>query len=256
MDLGLSGRRALITGGSKGIGLACAESLAREGCEIVLCARDAAALDTAAASLRAAHGARVDTIAADLSRGEERERLHEAAGPIDILVINAGSIPGGSLLDLDMDRWQDAWSLKVMGYIHMTQLALAAMQQRGGGVIVNVIGLAGRQPRWAYVCGSAGNAALIAFTEAVGAKSVDFGVRVLGVNPTATRTDRIVSVSRQRAASAYDDPERWRETIGRLPFDRLCEPSEVADIVTMLASSRAAYLSGVVVDIDGGASHF
>lgn len=256
MDLELAGRRALVTGGSKGIGLACAASLAREGCAIVLAARDATALAAAAEQVRAAHGVRVETIAADLSRGEERERLFAEAGDIDILVNNAGAIPGGSLFDVDMARWQEAWSLKVMGYIHATQLALSAMQRRGRGVIVNVIGLAGRQPRWNYVCGSTGNAALIAFTEAVGAKSVDFGVRVLGVNPTATRTDRIVSVSRQRAQAAFGDAERWRETIGRLPFERLCEPEEVADIVAMLASPRAGYVSGTVVDIDGGASNY
>lgn len=256
MDLELGGRRALVTGGSKGIGLACAQSLAREGCEIVLAARNAAALETVAAQVRASHAVRVDTIAADLSRGEERERLFAEAGEIDILVNNAGAIPGGSLFDIDMARWEEAWSLKVMGYIHTTRLALAAMKQRGaGGVIVNVIGLAGRAPRWEYVCGSTGNAALMAFTEAVGARSVDFGVRVFGINPTATRTDRIVSVSRQRAEAAFGDAERWRETIGRLPFGRLCEPEEVADVVTMLASPRAGYLSGTVVDIDGGAAH-
>ncbi len=99
------------------------------------------------------------------------------------------------------------------------------------------------------------NAALIAFTEAVGAKSSDWNVRVFGVNPTATRTERIVTVARGRAESALGDPERWREMIANRPFRRLSEPEEVARIVAMLASPAAGYLSGTVVDLDGGPRH-
>ncbi|HSP25516.1 MAG TPA: short-chain dehydrogenase/reductase, partial [Saliniramus sp.] len=193
MDLELTGRRVLISGGSKGIGLACAESFAAEGADIVLSARDPARLEEAVSALRARHQVQVTAIAADLSQGSERERLAREAGAIDILVNNAGAIPGGSLFDISMERWEEAWSLKVMGYVHMTRLVLEAMRDRKAGVIVNIIGLAGRQPRWSYICGASGNAALIAFTEAIGAKSVDFGVRVFGINPTATKTDRIMS---------------------------------------------------------------
>lgn len=256
MDLGLKGRRALVTGGSKGIGLACAESLAAEGVDIVLCARDPDRLGEAAEALRSRHQVSVTAIAADLAKGAERERVVAEAGAIDILVNNAGAIPGGSLLDISMERWEEAWSLKVMGYVHMTKLALEGMSARKSGVIVNVIGMAGRQPRWAYICGATGNAGLIAFTEAVGAKSVDFGVRVFGINPSPTRTDRIMTISRQWAASKFGDESRWEEAMGRLPFDRLCEPSEIADVATMLCSPKAGYLSGTVLDIDGGSSRY
>lgn len=256
MDLGLKGRRALVTGGSKGIGLACAQSLAAEGVDIVLCARDAGRLDEAASALRSRHQVAVTAIAADLSKGPERERLIGEAGEIEILINNAGSIPGGSLLDISMERWEEAWSLKVTGYVHMTKLALDGMSARKSGAIVNVIGMAGRQPSWAYICGATGNAGLIAFTEAVGGKSVDFGVRVFGINPSPTRTDRILSISRQWAASKFGDETRWREAMGRLPFERLCEPAEIADVATMLCSPRAGYVSGTVLDIDGGASHY
>lgn len=256
MDLELAGRRVLVTGGSKGIGLACAESFAAEGADIVLSARDPGRLDEAVSGLRARHQVQVTAIAADLSKDVERERLAREAGAIDILVNNAGAIPGGSLFDISMERWAEAWSLKVMGYVHMTKLVLEQMSERHAGVIVNIIGLAGRQPRWSYVCGASGNAALIAFTEAVGAKSVDFGVRVFGINPTATKTDRIMSVSRQRAATQFGDEERWEEAMGRLPFDRLCEPGEIADIAVMLASPKAGYLSGTVIDVDGGVSNY
>ncbi len=256
MDLELEGRRVLITGGSKGIGLACAESFAAEGAEIVVSARDPARLEAAVAELRSRCQAQVTAIAADLSQASERERLVAEAGPIDILVNNAGAIPGGSLFDISMERWEEAWSLKVMGYIHMTKLVLAGMSERKTGVIVNIIGLAGRQPRWSYICGASGNAALIAFTEAVGGKSVDFGVRVFGINPTATKTDRIMTISRQWAATRFGDEERWEEAMGRLPFDRLCEPREISDVAVMLASPRGGYVSGTVIDIDGGVSNY
>jgi 3-oxoacyl-[acyl-carrier protein] reductase len=256
MNLKLTGRRVLCTGASKGIGLACAESFAAEGANIVLSARDPDRLEAAVSALRGTYQTEITSISADLSQASERKRLVDKAGEIDILVNSAGAIPGGSLFDLSMERWEEAWSLKVMGYMHMTQLVLAPMSERGSGVIVNIIGLAGRQPRWSYICGATGNAALIAFTEAVGGKSVDFGVRVFGINPTATKTDRIMSVSRQWAASKFGDEERWEEAMGRLPFDRLCEPAEIADIAVMLASPKGGYVSGTVVDVDGGVSHY
>ena len=114
--------------------------------------------------------------------------------------------------------------------------------------------MAGQAPRWDYICGSTGNAALIAFTRAVGAKSVDWNVRVLGINPSPTRTDRIESLMRKKAKDNTGDEERWREGLTALPFGRLAEAAEVADLAVMLASPKAAYLSGTVVDLDGGQS--
>lgn len=250
MDLKLSGRRVLITGGSKGIGEACARVFLNEGCSVVLVARDAERLSACAAGLGA--GNRVATCAADLSQGAERERVAAAFPAIDILVNNAGAIPGGGLLDLSMNSWEEAWALKVMGYIHLTKLYLAGMKQRQAGVIVNIIGGAGRSPRYDYVCGGTGNAALMAFTSAIGGKSVDWGVRVMGINPSQTRTDRIVSLSRTRAKAALGDESRWQEMLTNLPLDRLIEPEEIANAAAFLASPACGYVSGTVLDIDGG----
>jgi NAD(P)-dependent dehydrogenase (short-subunit alcohol dehydrogenase family) len=252
MDMGLRGRRVLVTGGSKGIGLACAEAFAAEGCDVVLAARGRAGLDAAAATLRERHNVGVACLAADLSDPAERERLGEAHPDIDILVNNAGAIPGGSLADIPIARWEEAWRLKVLGYVHLTQLALARMAARGSGVVVNIIGMAGRAPRADYVCGAAGNAALIAFTQAVGARSVDKGVRVLGINPAATRTDRIVTLAKTRARARFGDESRWEETLTGLPFGRPAEPREIAELAVFLASPRAGYVSGTVVDGDAG----
>ncbi len=250
MDLKLAGRRVLITGGSKGIGEACARVFLGEGCSVVLVARDAARLAATAASLGEAN--RVATHAADLSAAGERERLAAAFPDIDILVNNAGAIPAGGLLDLSMETWEQAWALKVMGYIHLTKLYLAGMKERGAGVIVNVIGGAGRSPRYDYVCGGTGNAALMAFTGAVGGRSVEWGVRVFGINPSQTRTDRIISLSKTRAKIKFGDETRWEEMLSGLPLNRLIEPDEIANAAAFLASPACGYVSGTVLDVDGG----
>ena len=250
MDLRLKGQKVLVTGGSKGIGAACAKVFLQEGCSVTIVSRDAAKLDAMRAEL-AAFGP-VAAIAADLSKAAERERIASLHGETDILVNNAGAIPGGGLLEISMDRWAEAWSLKVMGYVHMTQMMLGRMKDRKAGTIVNIIGTAGRSPRYDYICGATGNAALMAFTGAVGGKSVDWGVRIFGVNPAATRTDRIISLSKSRAKTAFGDEGRWEEMLTGLPLDRLIECEEIANAAAFLASPACGYVSGTVLDVDGG----
>jgi len=252
MELGLRGRRVLITGGSKGIGLACAESFAEAGCDLVLVSRDGATLAAAADGLRAKHQIRVETFAADLSKAEERERLHAAQPEADVLVNNAGAIPGGTLTDIPIARWQAAWDLKVFGYIHMCQLYWPGMEARRAGVICNIIGMAGRAPRMSYICGGAGNAALIAFTSALGGAAAGVGLRVFGINPASTRTDRMTKLAETNAEKQFGDASRWAETLTGLPYARPIEPREIADLAVFLSSARGAYVNGTVVDVDGG----
>jgi NAD(P)-dependent dehydrogenase (short-subunit alcohol dehydrogenase family) len=136
----------------------------------------------------------------------------------------------------------------------MTKLALAAMKPRKAGIICNIIGMAGPAPRWDYVAGSTGNAGLNAFTKAIGSRSVDFGVRVFGINPAATLTDRIITISRQRAKSTLGDENRWEEALGagNLPFGRIKSPEEVAALTVMCCAPQVEYLSGAMIDMDGG----
>ena len=253
MDMELAGKRVLITGGSRGIGLACAQAFAAEGCGLVLAARDPAALEAAAASVRARHNVPVALQAADLGDPAARAALHAAHPDVDILVNNAGAIPGGTLHDIDLARWQQAWALKVFGYIHLCQLYLPAMEARRDGVVVNVIGMAGRAPRADYICGAAGNAALIAFTAALGGRAPDSQVRVVGISPGATMTDRIVTLSKSRARTKFGDEGRWEEMLAGLPFGRAGKPEEVAALAVFCASPRGGYLSGTTIDLDGGA---
>jgi NAD(P)-dependent dehydrogenase (short-subunit alcohol dehydrogenase family) len=252
MDMQLQGKRVLVTGGSKGIGLACAEAFAAEGCDVVLASRDAAALEAAADKVRAKRQVRVETFAADLSQDAERERLHAAHGSVDILVNNAGAIPAGRLADISMARWKQAWDLKVFGYIHMCQMFLPTMEARRAGAIVNIIGMAGRAPRAGYIAGGAGNAALIAFTSAIGAAAQASGVKVVGINPATTKTDRMLTQARTHAKNQFGDEERWADTLTGLPFGRPIEAGEIADLAVFLASPRGHYVNGTVVDVDGG----
>ena len=254
MDLNLAGRTVLITGGSRGIGYAAAEAFAAEGCHLHLVARTEADLDAAKESLHKAHGVEIAVHPMDLAEPGAVDRLIQASPDVDILVNNAGAIPGGNLDAVDEDRWREAWDLKVFGYINMTREYYRRMRERGGGVIVNVIGLAGERPNAGYVAGSAGNSSLMAFTRAVGSKSIDEGIRVVGVNPGLVETERATTLLQTRAEMELGDRERWREMLKHQPLERAAMPSEVADLVVFLASDRASYITGTVYILDGGIS--
>jgi NAD(P)-dependent dehydrogenase (short-subunit alcohol dehydrogenase family) len=252
MDLNLHGKTALVTGASKGIGLAVAKTLAGEGCNLHLVARSKETLEAAREAIRKRHQIAVALHPLDLSRSDSVAQLAESCRDIDILINNAGAIPGGTLDAIDEARWRAAWDLKVFGYINLTRAFLALMEKRGRGVIVNVIGLAGEKMDAGYVAGSAGNASLIAFTKAVGGTSLDKGVRVVGCNPGPVETDRIVTLMKSRAEREFGDASRWQEYLKRLPLGRAAKAEEVADLVAFLASDRAGYISGTVYNIDGG----
>ncbi len=252
MDLKLEGSRVLITGGSKGIGLAIAISFAREGALPIIVSRSAEALEKAALAIKNETGVVVRALAADLATSDGVERLVSGAGDMDILINNAGAIPGGSLADVDDSRWRQSWDLKLFGYINLVRAVLPRMEQRGGGVIANIIGMAGAAPRNEYICGSTANAALMAFTKAVGAASPRRNVRVFGINPSPTRSDRMESMLRAQATKKLGDESRWMELTSGLPFGRLTEPQEIADLTVFSCSTRSGYLSGTVINVDGG----
>jgi NAD(P)-dependent dehydrogenase (short-subunit alcohol dehydrogenase family) len=252
MDLKLSGRTALITGSSKGIGLGVAQWFAREGVHVCLVARSAKLLDKEAAAIGATAGVTVRTLAADLSDATARDNVFKTFPDVDIVVNNAGAIPGGSLSDVDEPAWRAGWDLKVFGYVGLTRHYLGAMKQRRRGVIINVIGLGGERLDATYIAGAMGNAGLMAFTRAIGGTSTDFGVRVVGVNPGPVLTDRVEVLGRKRAATLYGDENRWRESFAKMPFGRPATVDEIAATVVFLASDLCSYTSGTIITIDGG----
>jgi hypothetical protein len=254
LDLHLSGKRVLITGASKGIGAAAAAAFAEEGCHLRLVARDGQALAELAGRLSRAHNIEATAHPADLRRSDDIDRLAAAVGEIDVLVNNAGDIPGGPLASIDEATWRHAWDLKVFGYINLTRLFYARMKAAGAGVIINDIGAAGERFDASYIAGAAGNAALMTFTRALGARSLDDGVRVVGINPGPVETDRIVTLMKTRAAAQLGDEARYPELMARYPLGRPARPREIADLMLFLASDRSAYTSGVVFTLDGGLS--
>ncbi|MBI3435313.1 MAG: SDR family oxidoreductase [Proteobacteria bacterium] len=254
MDLKLAGKSALITGASKGIGRACAEVLADEGCNVVLVARTRADLDAAMGAITRQAKVRVDVVAADLADSANVERLAREFPDIDILVNNAGAIPGGALLDVDEARWRAAWDLKVFGYINMCRRYYALMKARGTGVIVNIVGNAAQTHDPEYICGVAGNAALTAFSQSLGSVSPRDGVRVVAVSPGPVSTDRLINLMRKKAQDRGGDAESWRDLLKPLPFARASTPAEIGAAVAFLACEHSAYTSGAVVVIDAGIS--
>ncbi len=254
MDLKLSGRTALITGASRGIGFGVAQALAAEGCHLHLSSRNAADLDAARAKILAAHKVNVTCHALDLGVSENARKLGQACRDVDILVNNAGAIPQGTLTKLEEKTWRDAWDLKVFGYINLSREIYAAMCEKKRGVIMNVIGGAGERPTSGYIAGSMANASLMAFSRALGAESPNYGVRVLGLNPSATATDRGVTRWRNQAKQELGDPERWRELTKNFPFGRPATVEEVSDVIVFMCSDRASYMSGTIISVDGGAA--
>jgi 3-oxoacyl-[acyl-carrier protein] reductase len=255
MDLKLSGRTALVTGSSKGIGLSVAQWLSREGVNLVLVARSGDRIEKEAVAIRQETGVSVGTLAADLSEAVARDRVARSFPDIDILVNNAGAIPGGSIDQVDEPAWRAGWDLKVYGYIGLTRLYLQKMKERRRGVIINIIGAGGEKLDFGYIAGAAGNAGLMAFTRAIGGTSPEFGVRVLGINPGPVMTDRVEVLGRRRAATLYGDENRWRETFVQMPFGRPATCDEISASVVFLASDLCSYTSGTIVTIDGGLTY-
>jgi len=252
MNLDIAGKTVLITGASKGIGLATARAFAAEGCHLHLAARDGAALEAARAEISAAHGVRVAVHAMSLAEPGAMPALAARATDVDILINNAGDIPSGPIDSLDFEAVRRGFQLKVLGYMELTQLYYARMKAAGAGVIINDIGNSGENWDANYIAGSTGNAAVMAFTRALGGVSLDEGVRVVGVNPGPVATDRMIKLMKRRALDMHGDAERWEELFSLYPGGRPATPEEVADLMVFLASPRAGYITGTIVTIDGG----
>jgi 3-oxoacyl-[acyl-carrier protein] reductase len=259
MELGLKGKTVLVTGGSKGIGRATARAMAAEGALVMICSRSASDLEAAAGAIRSETGQPVEVVAADLSRLDGVESAAAAAvrrfGRLDVLVNNAGAIKGGDFLSLPDEEWMTGWSLKLLGYVRMARTVLPQMRAQGGGRIVNVVGMAARNPATTYMMGGAANAALINFTKALADLGAPSNILVTAVSPGPVKTDRWDSLQRQQAIAAGKDLETFEKEQSRnFPLGRIASPEEVADLVCFLASERASFLTGIAITIDGGMS--
>jgi 3-oxoacyl-[acyl-carrier protein] reductase len=255
MELGLDGKVAIITGGSKGIGRAIALGLLAEGGSALIVARGAEALAATAEAIPAHARPRLVTLTADLTDAAAIRRTAdyciERFGRIDILFNNAGSARPGDFLELGDDAWLEDWQLKFFGYVRMARTVLPSMVSNRGGVIINIIGAAALNPRRNYMIGGAANAALNHFTKALAGEAAKSGVRVVGINPGPILTERLLKMRGALAPSSADaaSDDAFR---GMTPLGRVGRPEEVADLALFLASDRAAFIHGANITIDGG----
>ncbi|WP_144641036.1 SDR family oxidoreductase [Bordetella genomosp. 13] len=258
MQLELQDKVVLVTGGSKGIGLACAQGFAREGAKVAITARDAAQLEAARALLQADAG-HVLAIAADLSDPAQAARVvadtQSAFGPVDVLVNSAGAAKRATPAELTAAHWHAAMQAKYFTYIHAMQAVLPAMAERGHGAIVNVVGMGGRVASPTHLAGGSANAALLMATVGLAKAYAPQGVRINAVNPGTVETGRVAQrVQAQARLENLAYEEVLRRQAESLPMRRMARPEEVADVVMFLASARASYVAGAVVAMDGGAS--
>ncbi|MBI1734444.1 MAG: SDR family oxidoreductase [Candidatus Rokubacteria bacterium] len=257
MQTGLADRVAMVSGASKGIGRAVAERLAAEGARLSLCARSADALREVARDLEGKHGAQCLAFPGDLNRAEDIQGWVRATverfGGVDVLVNNAGAAQGGPFLSLPDQAWLDSWHLKLFGYIRVAREVFPHLVRRGGGRVVNVIGIAGVQPMENYMIGGAANAALLNFTKALADEGAPHGILVTGVNPGPIRTERWDGmIVKWGTAKGIAPAEAEREILRAVPLRRPGTAEEVANVVVFLASDLATYVTGTTVAVDGG----
>jgi NAD(P)-dependent dehydrogenase (short-subunit alcohol dehydrogenase family) len=255
MDLGLKDKKVLITGGSKGIGFACARAFVAEGARVALVSRSQQNLDQAKGSLAQAY-----TIAADLTDAAAAaamvERVEKDFGPIDILVNSAGAAKRTDADDLTPAAWRAGMDAKYFSYIHVIDPVIKRMGKRGAGAVINVIGSGGKVASPTHLAGGAANAALLLATAGLAYAYASKGVRVVGVSPGVTRTERVAEGLKAEAKRANVSLEQAeKQMVARLPMGRPAEPEEIADIVVFAASERGRYLTGANISTDGAASH-
>ena len=258
MDLNLAGRIVLVTGGSKGIGFACAAAFAAEGARVAISSRN---LDNLAAASRALEGKghEVVTIAANLidpkSAPELAAEVERRLGPVEVLVNCAGAAKRYAPADLDMQAWHNAMDSKYFTYVHAMQAVLPGMVVRRRGAIVNIVGQGGKVANPSHLPGGSANAALMLVSVGLASAYGRQGIRVNAINPGVTLSERAKAGHAAEAKTlGITEEEARRQGEQKIPLGRYARPEEVAAVAVFLASDRASYVTGTVISMDGAAT--
>jgi 3-oxoacyl-[acyl-carrier protein] reductase len=258
MDLGLAGKVAVVGGSSRGIGRAIALALAQEGCSVAICARGQEELEAAAAEIRAQTGAQVLPVVCDMARYDDIQRLvrqtAEAFGRIDIVVNNAGGPPLGTFDDFGDAEWQKAVDQNFLSAVRTIREALPFLRQRGGR-IVNITSVAVKQPIDRLILSNSARLGVVGMAKTLSREVAHDGITVNNVCPGNIATQRLLSLFEARAQR---EGRPFQEVVAdeedRTPTGFLGEPSDVAALVTFLASDKARYISGATIQVDGGST--
>lgn len=262
MELGLIGKVAIVSASSRGLGLATATSLAREGAAVVMCSRSGDAIEAAAETVRkeataTENGGTAVGLTADVTKPADIERLVAECvsrfGRIDILVTNAGGPPPGAFESFTDSDFAAAIDLNLMSTLRLSKAVVPHMKSVGGGSIVNITSVAVKQPLDRLILSNTARAGVIGLAKSMATELGAFNIRVNNVAPGPTRTDRVLDLARPRAeAEGISVDEALARDWPGIPMGRLGEPDELANVVTFLASSAASYVTGTTIQVDGG----
>lgn len=258
MDLSLSGRKAIISGANRGIGLTIAHHYAAEGIQLALLGRNEQGLAAAAADVRAkCPGARVVTVVVDLEQPQRIKPAAEAAvaqlGGVDILVNCAGGAYRGRLAEIPDEMWERYFKVKPLGLLRMTRELLPHLKQSAQGRVINISGTRGREPESHSMMSGPINFGTLSVTKAMANELGPFGITVNAICPGSTRTRRfteLVEITARERNLSLEKAEQW--LLQEVPLGKVIEPEDIADLAVFLASARSRLISGTAINVDGG----